>query len=80
MGAITWVKSAVPSNKFPYTFLPVANLFALVDVPDKVPEITPALKPPLESRSTKVFGVLFDVAAVKLFVFAVTRESKVVIL
>ena len=44
--------------------LAVVSPFELVAVPDNVPEITPALNPPFASRSTKVFAVLFEVAAV----------------
>ena len=44
--------------------LAVVNPFELVDVPDNVPVITPALNPPFASRRTKVFAVLLEVAAV----------------
>ena len=60
--------------------LAVVNPLELVDVPDNVPEITPALNPPFASRRTNVFAVLLEVAAVNDCVAALMAVVFAVIL
>ena len=88
---IAEAKGAVPSKSLPYILLGVCNFVVVLALPTKLPVtlpvtspvtfpvndavIIPALKFPLKSLSTRVLGVLFEVAEATLELIVVIVEE-----
>ena len=73
--AIADVKLSVPSNGLPYIVFVAANFVDVLALPAKLAVIIFALKSPVSSLFTKVFGVFVEVAeAIVLAMFVIVDE------